>query len=113
MNLYILVNGKSTTTIVDTGATHNFILVEEMSKLSLTIEKRELCMKEVNSDAKSIYRLARDVIVKIESWLENVIFFMVLMDDFKIILGIEFLYKKKIVSVLHLKTIGILNKNEP
>ncbi|KAF3784921.1 hypothetical protein EJ110_NYTH29203 [Nymphaea thermarum] len=71
MYIEILVNGKPTMAMIDTGATHNFVSVVEAKRLGLTLERRELRMKAVNSEAKPIHGLARDVVVKIESWSEK------------------------------------------
>nr|VVW56505.1 unnamed protein product [Nymphaea colorata] len=80
--LEILVNGKSTMAIVNMGVTHNFISNEEMRRLGLTLEKGELCMNAVNSEAKPIDGVARHVVMKIESWPRKANLSMVLMDDF-------------------------------
>lgn len=53
-----LVNKRSTIIMVDAGATHNFILVEEARRLGITLEKGELYIKAVNSKGKSIHGVA-------------------------------------------------------
>ncbi|KAF3776590.1 hypothetical protein EJ110_NYTH47874 [Nymphaea thermarum] len=71
MYLDILVNEKPTMAMVDTGVTHNFVSDEEARRLGLTLENGELHMKAMNSEAKPINRVARDAVVKIESWLDK------------------------------------------
>ncbi|CAN6449072.1 unnamed protein product [Victoria cruziana] len=110
MHLNILVNRRSTTTMVDTGAMYNFVSVEEAKRLGLTLEKEELRMKAVNSEAKSICRVARDVAVKIENWSENVNFSIAPIDDYKMILGIDLMCKAKMVPMPHLRTIASLDE---
>ncbi|CAN6455079.1 unnamed protein product [Victoria cruziana] len=113
MYLDILVNGMSTTAMVDTGATHNFVSVEEAKRLGLTLEKGELRMKAVNSEAKPICGVARDVAMKVESWSGKANFSVAPMDDFKMILGMELMCKAKMVPMPHLRTIGILDEKAP
>lgn len=52
-----------------------------MRRLGLTLEKGELCLKVVNSEAKPIHRIARDMIIKIESW-SGIAKFLVAIDFF-------------------------------
>ncbi|CAN6476554.1 unnamed protein product [Victoria cruziana] len=70
-------------------------------------------MKAVNSEAKPIYEVARDVAVKVESWSGKANFSVAPMDDLKIISGMEFMCKAKMVPMPHLKTIGILDEKTP
>ncbi|CAN6470645.1 unnamed protein product [Victoria cruziana] len=113
MHLNILANGRSTTAMVDTGATHNFISVEEAKHLGLTLEKGELHMNAVNSEAKPICGVARDVDVKIENWSGNANFSVAPIDDYKMILGMDLMYKTKMVPMPHLRTIASLDEKAP
>lgn len=49
MFLDILVNRKSIMTMIDTSVTHNFISIKKVMRLGLTLKKRELYMKAMNS----------------------------------------------------------------
>ncbi|KAF3791709.1 hypothetical protein EJ110_NYTH13718 [Nymphaea thermarum] len=82
MYIEILVNRMPTMAIIDTGATHNFVSVVKAKKLGLTLERGELRMKAINSEAKSIHGVVRNVVVKIESWSEKANFSVVPMDDY-------------------------------
>lgn len=110
MYLDISVNRRPMIIMVVTDATHNFVSMKEVKILGLTLEKEELHMKAVNSKAKSIYRLAQDVAVKVGSWLEKANFSVALMDNFNIFFGIELMCKVKMVPISHLMTIGILDE---
>lgn len=67
MYLDNLVSGRTIIVIVNTSEIYNFVSMEEARKLGLTLEKRELCINTVNSKAKPIHKVVRDVAVKIES----------------------------------------------
>ncbi|KAF3771842.1 hypothetical protein EJ110_NYTH58893 [Nymphaea thermarum] len=95
MCIEILVNGRPTIAMVDTGATHNFVSVEEARRLGLTLEKGELHMKAVNSEAQPIHGVARDAVVKVEGWSRKANFSVVQTADFQLILGLEFLCAAK------------------
>ncbi|CAN6473311.1 unnamed protein product [Victoria cruziana] len=113
MHLNILVNGRSTTAMVDTGATHNFVSVEEAKRLGLTLEKGELRIKAVNSEAKPICGVARDVAVKIENWSGKANFSVAPIDDYKMILGMDLMCMAKMVPMPHLRTIASLDEKAP
>ncbi|KAF3771576.1 hypothetical protein EJ110_NYTH60137 [Nymphaea thermarum] len=113
MYLEILVNGRPAMAMVDSGATHNFVSVEEARRLGLTLEKGELRMKAVNSEAQPIHGVARDAVVKVESWSGRVNFSVVPMDDFRMILGLELLNTAKMVPMPHLHCIVIMDEKSP
>ncbi|CAN6458635.1 unnamed protein product [Victoria cruziana] len=109
MYLNILVNRRSMTAMVETCTTYNFVSMEEARCLGLTLEKGELCMKVVNSEAESICGVAQDV-ATLESWLGKANFSVAPLDDYKMILGMKLIYKAKIVLMPHLRTIASLNE---
>ncbi|CAL9153084.1 unnamed protein product, partial [Musa hybrid cultivar] len=59
MYVDIKLNGQTTHSMVDTGATHNFIANQEAKRLGLILEKNPSRMKAVNSEAKRIFGLAK------------------------------------------------------
>ncbi|CAN6454292.1 unnamed protein product [Victoria cruziana] len=65
-------------------------------------------MKAMNFVAKPICGMAWDVAVKIESWLGKANFSVALIDDYKMILGMELMCKAKMVPIPHLRTIASL-----
>ncbi|KAI5328460.1 hypothetical protein L3X38_027857 [Prunus dulcis] len=54
-----MVNGKTTRCLVDTGASHNFMSVQEAKRLGCRVSKEAGSMKTVNSTAKPIDGVAR------------------------------------------------------
>ncbi|KAK2980239.1 hypothetical protein RJ640_026535 [Escallonia rubra] len=95
MYVDIKVNGKAIRAMVDTGATHNYISSTEVEKLGLTLEKGCGRVKAINSAAQPVAGIARSVLIKIGPYEGRTNFSVVTMDDFKLILGLEFLRDTK------------------
>ena len=107
------VNGMSTKAMIDTDATHNFVLEEEARRLKLQTFKEVGWLKAVNSTAKPSQGVARGVTMKIGSWEGKVDFMVAPMDDFKIVIGMDFLRQVKVVSVPFLRSMAILEEEAP
>ncbi|KAK3023029.1 hypothetical protein RJ639_044819 [Escallonia herrerae] len=90
MYVDIKVNGKAIRAMVDTGATHNYISSTEVERLGLTLEKGCGRVKAINSAAQPVAGIARSVLIKIGPYEGRTNFSVVIMDDFKLILGLEF-----------------------
>ncbi|GJS97949.1 putative retrotransposon gag domain, aspartic peptidase domain protein [Tanacetum coccineum] len=92
------INDVKVRALVDFGATYNFVTVDEAERLGITATKGSGTIKAVNSPAKPIQGVAKDVRAKIGEWEGTIDFSVVLMDDFKVVLGLEFLNKTCMVS---------------
>ncbi|KAK3003757.1 hypothetical protein RJ639_018386 [Escallonia herrerae] len=95
MYVDIKVNGKAIRAMVDTGATHNYISSTEVERLGLTLEKGCGQVKAINSAAQPVAGIVRSVLIKIGPYEGRTNFSVVIMDDFKLILGLEFLHDTK------------------
>ncbi|KAK2977449.1 hypothetical protein RJ640_028610 [Escallonia rubra] len=95
MYVDIKVNGKAIKAMVDTRATHNYISSTEVERLGLTLEKRCGRVKAINSAAQPVAGITRSVLIKIGPYEGRTNFSVVTMDDFKLILGLEFLRDTK------------------
>ncbi|KAK3027090.1 hypothetical protein RJ639_040922 [Escallonia herrerae] len=95
MYVDIKVNGKAIRAMVDTGATHNYISSTEVERLGLTLEKGCGRVKAINSAAQPVAGIARSILIKIGPYEGRTNFSVVIMDDFKLILGLEFLCDTK------------------
>ncbi|KAK2990721.1 hypothetical protein RJ640_003789 [Escallonia rubra] len=84
-------NGKPTQVMVDTGATHNFVTMEEAKRLGLKVVGGEGWLKSVNTNAKPLHGVARQVEMCLGSWRGLVDFSVAPMDDFKVVIGLDFL----------------------
>ncbi|KAA0051479.1 uncharacterized protein E6C27_scaffold55G002480 [Cucumis melo var. makuwa] len=102
------INQKQTkSTMIDSGATHNFITEAEARRLRLCWEKDSGKMKAVNSIALHIVRLVKRTTIKLEGWRGPVDFVVVKMDDFDVVLGMEFLLEHQVISMPSAKCLAI------
>ncbi|KAI5347847.1 hypothetical protein L3X38_000734 [Prunus dulcis] len=88
-----MVNGKTTRCLVDTGALHNFMSVQEAKRLGCRVSKEAGSMQTVNSTAKPIDGVARGVELHITTWKGVVDFSVISIDDYDVVLGMEFMDK--------------------
>ena len=93
------VKGKLIRTLVDSGATHNFMTDNVAARLGLKVEKDTGKMKTVNVQAKETVGVAREVPCKLGSWSGNVVFTVAPMDDFDVVLGLDFLDQTRTIPV--------------
>ncbi|KAK3041255.1 hypothetical protein RJ639_001538 [Escallonia herrerae] len=91
MYVDIKVNEKAIRTMVDTGATHKYISSIEVERLGLTLEKGCGWVKAINSVAQPVAGIARSVLIKVGPYEGRTNISVVTMDNFKLILGLEFL----------------------
>ena len=110
MYVEVKVNGMSTKAMIDTGATHNFVSEEEARRLKLQTSKEAGWLKAVTSATKPSQGVARGVTMKIGSWEGKVNFMVAPMDDFKIVIGMDFLRQVKAVPIPFLRSMAILEE---
>ncbi|KAK2985168.1 hypothetical protein RJ640_011989 [Escallonia rubra] len=84
-------NGKLAHVLVDTGATHNFITMGEAERLGLNVVDGGGWLKPVNAEAKPLQGMVRRVEICLGKWKGFVNFSVARMDDFKVVLGLDFL----------------------
>ena len=68
MYVEVVLNGKTTSAMVDTGATDTFISLEEAKRCDLKVTKDRGQMKAVNSPASTISGSSKNVMTKLGSW---------------------------------------------
>ncbi|CAL5345953.1 unnamed protein product [Camellia sinensis] len=85
------INGKAAQVMVDTGASHNFIKAEEAKRLGLRLDRGQALMKTVNAKAKPVDGMARGVELHLGGWRRKVNFSIASLDDYDVVLGMEFL----------------------
>ncbi|KAF2282499.1 hypothetical protein GH714_044022 [Hevea brasiliensis] len=95
----IEVGGQKLRALLDTGASHNFLTVEEAKRLGIPYEKEMGWLKAVNSTPNLIHGVARDTKVRIGDWHGTLDFFVVSMDDSPCILGVEFVDRAKAIPM--------------
>ncbi|KAK2988588.1 hypothetical protein RJ640_011558 [Escallonia rubra] len=84
-------NGKPAHVLMDMGATHNFITMEEVERLGLNVVDGGGWLKTVNAEAKPLQGIVRRVEMCLGKWKGFVNFSVARMDDFKVVLGLDFL----------------------
>nr|KAJ0206902.1 hypothetical protein LSAT_V11C500256870 [Lactuca sativa] len=85
------VNGGYTKALVDTGASHNFLAKDEAKKLGIKYTKNPGRLKVVNSLSKPIIGVAYGVPLKIAECEGTRDLTVVHMDDYRMVLGMDFL----------------------
>ncbi|XP_068649054.1 uncharacterized protein [Aristolochia californica] len=113
MYVDVCLNGKNTRVMIDAGATHNFISEEEAKRLGLKLEKDVSRMKGVNSEAKPVIGVARSIAFKAGEWQGTINLTAVPMDDFKVILRMEFLSLAKAIPMPCLGVLSFLDEKAP
>ncbi|KAI5675744.1 hypothetical protein M9H77_06694 [Catharanthus roseus] len=106
------INGKETKALLDTGASHNFISAEEANRLGLQIVGGTGSVKAVNSMAKPIQGIARGVKTTLGARVCYLNLSVVPMDDFKVVLGMEFLDQVKAFPIPFANTMCILDEGK-
>ena len=113
MYVEVKVNGMSTKAMIDTGTTHNFVSEEEARRLKLPTSKEAGWLKAVNSAAKPSEGVNRGVTIKIRPWEGKIDFTVAPMDDFKIVIGMDFLRQVRVVPIPFLRSMAILEDEAP
>nr|GEW18465.1 hypothetical protein CTI12_AA187700 [Tanacetum cinerariifolium] len=103
------INGVKVRALVDSGVTHNFMADDEAKRLWINATKRSGTIKAVNSSAKAIHGVAKDVRGKIGKWEGMIDLSVVPMDDFKVVLGLEFLDKVRAFPMPFANSLCILD----
>ncbi|TYK18124.1 uncharacterized protein E5676_scaffold411G00520 [Cucumis melo var. makuwa] len=98
---------QAKSTMVDSSATHNFITEAEARRLRLRWERDSGKMKAVNSIALPIVGLVKRTTIKLGGWRGPVDFVVVKMDDFDVVLGMEFLLEHQVIPMPSAKCLAI------
>ncbi|XP_039048982.1 uncharacterized protein LOC120189924 [Hibiscus syriacus] len=99
MYVYISINGKTSKSLVDTGATYIFISPEKANRCEFIVTKEVGQMKAVNSTASTICGGAKRVSIKLGSWKGSVDFTIYHMNDFDVVLGLDFIMAAQVIPV--------------
>nr|GLL49496.1 uncharacterized protein LOC105969880 [Ipomoea trifida] len=109
----VVINGKKSRALIDTGATHNFIEEAEATRLKLRTESRRQLIKTVNQRPQLTVGIAKDVTVRVGPWKGRVSFTVTAMDDYKIVLGMDAMKQHHIVPLPHHRSISIQQSDHP
>ncbi|TXG73104.1 hypothetical protein EZV62_001683 [Acer yangbiense] len=106
------INGKAVRAMLDTGATHNFVSLDKAKKLGLKATNGGGTIKAVNSPAKPIAGIAKAVPVCLGTWSGKLDFSVVPMDDFQVVLGMEFFDQVHAFPFPAGNSLNILNRSK-
>ena len=98
--VHVVVNGVQVKALVDSGATHNFVTTRETTRLGLKLEEDTSWIKAVNSKAQKIQGVAKNVPMQIGDWKGTCSLLSVPLDDFDLIISVDFLLRAKSFSLL-------------
>eukprot|EP00253_Pinus_taeda_P030749 PITA_30749 len=99
-------------TMVDSGATHNFMSKDTARRIGLKFVPVKAQMKTVNSPPDCFLGVAEKVDTKLGELRGKVDFTIVWIDDYEVVLGMEFLKQFDVVIVPHLNRLFIYNGRE-
>ncbi|KAL0293827.1 UNVERIFIED_CONTAM: Retrovirus-related Pol polyprotein from transposon [Sesamum radiatum] len=102
------IHGKPIRAMVDTGATHNYLASAEVERLGLVLEKGVRRVKAINSAAQPIAGVAKSVLIKVGPFEGKTNLSIVVMDDFKLILGLDFLRDTHTVVLPHVDSLMMM-----
>lgn len=71
MHVDVVVNGRATKALVDTGATHNFVTEGEAKRLGLQVTMGDNWVKSVNATARPLKGMARGVELSVGTWRDK------------------------------------------
>ncbi|KAF2282308.1 hypothetical protein GH714_044059 [Hevea brasiliensis] len=95
--------GQEVLALMDTGASNNFLREEEAKRLGIPYEREMGWLKAVNSTPNLVHGVARNVKVRIGDWKGTLDFFVVSMDEYQCVLGVDFVDRVKAIPMLFAK----------
>jgi hypothetical protein len=113
MYMKIGINGKDVNAMLDSSATHTFVADRLVKELGLQLSDSHTLMKAVNSKAQRIAGMSYDVPITLDQWRGKQDMLVVNLDDYDIILGLDFLQKAKIVLMSYLNGVMIASEGCP
>ena len=87
MYVEVVLNDKTMSAMVDTGATNTFISSEEAKRCDLKVTKDCGKMKVLNSPISAISGSSKNVMTKLGPWERGINFTISPMDNFDVVLG--------------------------
>ena len=106
------VGGADVLTMVDGGASHNFMGEDTARRIGLKFVPAKAQMKTVNSPPIEILGIAERVETTLGEWTGKVDFTIVRIDDYEVVLGMEFMKQFDAMIVPHLKKLYIYDGRE-
>ena len=87
--------------MVDNGASHNYLASSEVARLGLMLEKATGRVKAINSAAQPLVGVVKECTVRAGAFITTMDVHVLEMDDFGLILGMDFLRESRITIFSH------------
>ncbi|KAG6510926.1 hypothetical protein ZIOFF_028973 [Zingiber officinale] len=113
LHVSVMLNGKSAYAMVDTGATHTFVSAKLVQEFGLSISKCPKYIKSVNAKAQAVVGMAYNVPLTVGTQVGKANMMVIPLEDFQIILGMDFLRKTKTVPMPHLDGVMVMQESNP
>ena len=110
MYVKIRANDRKIVVILHSSATNTFVADRLVTQLGLRLSNSQMSMKAVNVKAQRILGMAYSVPMVLDKWQGKQDLLVVTLDNFDIILGLDFLKRAKIVLMPHLDRILLANE---
>lgn len=110
--VHAVINGRDIDAIVDRDSTHNFVSDMAMARLKLDVGKCTIHVKVFNSKSQLVARVVQDATIGLGGWEGNINLLIVFLDDFKLILRINFLTTAKADVMLHLGRMLLIEESQ-
>ncbi|KAL0373318.1 UNVERIFIED_CONTAM: hypothetical protein Sradi_3247500 [Sesamum radiatum] len=91
--------------MIDTRTTYNYLASAKVERLGLVLEKGVGRVKAINSATQSIAGEAKSVLIKVGPFEGKTNLSVVVVDDFKLILGLEFLRDTRTAVLPHVDSL--------
>ncbi|KAK3221448.1 hypothetical protein Dsin_008473 [Dipteronia sinensis] len=108
----LVIQGKKIRALLDTCASSNFLAQHVVDRLGVNISFCNRHVNAMNSSANDIYRVV-ETNMELGSWKGTYTMNVIALDDFKLILGIEFFEGAKMMLMSHLRGIVIGDGKHP
>lgn len=111
--IHVVVNGREINAMVDTGATHNMVSNVVVARLKLNIEKHISHVKAINSKVQPVAGIVRGATIVLGGWKGKIDLLTMRLDDFNLVLDIDFLTTAKAAVMLHLGGMLLMEEARP
>ncbi|KAG6498516.1 hypothetical protein ZIOFF_038234 [Zingiber officinale] len=113
LHITIELNGKIVNVMVDTGATHTFVSAKLVKDYGLSIRKCPSYIKSMNAKAQAVVGMTYNVPLPVGTQVGKANMMVIPLEDFQIIIGMEFLRKTKMVPMPHLDGVMVMQESNP
>ncbi|XP_070039368.1 uncharacterized protein [Nicotiana tomentosiformis] len=105
------VNGKPIQAMIDTGTTHNYLASTQVERLGLVVGKGKGRVKAINSPPQPVGGIAKEVLVKLGPYEGKFNLRVAIIDDFELIVGLEFLRQTNTMPVPYADMLIMMGEN--